>query len=127
MPKKPTVAPDTFTLLDPGLRAKVDAFIARRNAENPQKDPLILAVFLRGAIRTELSATRGAQAILDEALLADLAAHIATINASHPDDPYDLTRFVRVTLRKAMRAGHPLRVSGSAGAPLTSNNKRTTG
>lgn len=110
--------------MDRGLRAKVDAFIARRNAENPHRDPLILAAFLRAAIRAELSATRAASAILDEPILAALAAHVATINAAHPDDPYTVERFVQVTLRKAIRAGagHPIRVSG--GTNSTSPTKR---
>ena len=118
MPRKLPSNPDTFTLLDRVLRAKADAFIVWWNAENPTKTPLILATFLRNAIRGELAAgSRRDEAILDAALLADLDAHVKKINASHPDDPYELTRFVRVTLRKAMRAGSPVTLSPKRMAP----------
>ena len=53
---------------------------------------------------------KGAQilTVRDAKLVEDIDAHIEKLNAENPDDPYDRGRWVRVTLRKAMRerVGH---------------------
>ena len=117
MPRKPQNSATSFSLLDPSLRAKVDVAISAWNAEHPQSDPMTLASFMRAALRSALAGmVRVDDAIIDETLLAEVSAHVKKINTSHPDDPYDVKRFVRVSVRKAMRS--------ATGNAITSPNKR---
>lgn len=117
MPRKPQNSATSFSLLDAPLRAKADAAILAWNVAHPQSDPMTLASFMRAALRAALAGmARVDDVILDETLIAEVSAHVKKINASHPDDPYDVPRFVRVSVRKAMRS--------AAGNAITSPNKR---
>lgn len=78
---------------------------------------MTLASFMRAALRSALAGmVRVDDAIIDETLLAEVTSHVKKINTSHPDDPYDVKRFVRVSVRKAMRS--------ATGNAITSPNKR---
>jgi chorismate mutase len=111
MPRKPQENASYFTLRDPKRRAKVDALLLRLNAER-DAHPIGLASWLRDAIDSSLRQAEKEidAAMIDEELLHAIDAHIEKLNAKTPDDPYDRKRFIRVSVRKAMRAevGHTI-------------------